>query len=62
MNDQKIICPNCKTEISVDEVLAHQIGDELKKKFESDNKAKGEELVLKQNEIDEQKKINIKNF
>ncbi len=53
---QKIICPKCSTEISVDEVLTHQIGDELKKKFESDNKAKEEELALKLKEIDEQKK------
>ena len=56
MNDQKIICPNCKTEISVDEVLAHQIGDELKKKFEADQKIKEDEISQKQKTLEEQEK------
>lgn len=56
MNDQKIICPNCKTEISVDEVLTHQIGDELKKKFEADQKIKEEEIDQKKKTLEEQEK------
>lgn len=56
MNDQKIICPNCKTEISVDEVLTHQIGDELKKKFEADQKIKEEEIDQKKKALEEQEK------
>lgn len=30
MNPTSIICPNCKTEISIDEALSHQIEDKLK--------------------------------
>lgn len=53
---QKIICPKCSTEISVDEVLAHQIGDELKKKFEADQKIKEEEIDQKKKTLEEQEK------
>lgn len=53
---QKIICPKCSTEISVDEVLAHQIGDELKKKFEADQKIKEEEIDQKKKALEEQEK------
>lgn len=32
-NDTKIKCPNCGTSIDVQDILAHQLEDELKKKF-----------------------------
>jgi hypothetical protein len=56
MLNNKIICPNCKTEISVDEVLAHQIGDELRKKFEADQKIKEDEIDQKKKALEEQEK------
>jgi len=68
MNDQKIICPNCKSEISIDDVLTHQIEDKVKSKYESSNKIKEEELAQTQKDLDEQKKkiedarTNVKQF
>lgn len=53
---QKIICPKCGTEISVDEVLAHQIGDELRRKFEADQKIKEDEIIQKKKALEEQEK------
>ena len=31
--ETKIVCPNCGTEINVNEVLSHQVEDDLKKKY-----------------------------
>lgn len=56
MLNNKIICPKCSTEISVDEVLAHQIGDELRKKFEADQKIKEDEIDQKKKALEEQEK------
>ena len=68
MNDQKIICPNCQNEISIDDVLTHQIEDKIKSKYESSNKVKEEELAQTKRDLDDQKKkiedarTNVKQF
>lgn len=49
-----IKCPQCSTEISVDEVLAHQIGDKLRQQYEADQKIKEEEINQKQKSLIEQ--------
>lgn len=56
MNDQKIKCPNCQTEISIDDVLTHQIEEKYRLKFETDQKAKNQEIFLKLKQIEEEKK------
>ncbi|MBP9864608.1 DUF2130 domain-containing protein [Patescibacteria group bacterium] len=39
MNNNEIICPNCHTPISIDDVLTHQIENKLKKDFEDKERA-----------------------
>lgn len=56
MNDQKIKCPNCQTEISIDDVLTHQIEEKYRLKFESDQKVKNQELFLKLQKVEEERK------
>jgi len=60
---QKIICPNCKTEISVDNVLHAQIEARIREKYEADkrkdkevNEAKEAELTMKAEEVEAAKK------
>ena len=60
---QKIICPNCKTEISVDDVLRAQIEARIREQYESDRRkdkaaieAKEAELVIKTGEVETAKK------
>lgn len=68
MPNQTIKCPNCQTEISIDDVLTHQIEDKIKSKYESSNKIKEEELARTQKYLDDQKKkiedarTNVKQF
>ena len=33
-NDTKISCPNCGTSIDVQDILAHQLEEEIKKKYQ----------------------------
>lgn len=68
MTNQTIKCPNCQSEISIDDVLTHQIEDKIKSKYESDNKIKQEELDQTKRDLEEQKKkiddarTNVKQF
>lgn len=51
---QKIKCPKCGEEISIDDVLTHQIEDKIKKEFETVQKAKEIELTKKSEELKKQ--------
>jgi hypothetical protein len=51
---QKIKCPKCGEEISIDDVLTHQIEDKIKKDFETTQKAKELELTKKSEELTRQ--------
>jgi len=60
---QKILCPNCKTEISVDDVLHAQIEARIREQYEADKRrdktaleAKEKELAKKAEELDAAKK------
>lgn len=60
---QKIICPNCKTEISVDDVLHAQIEARIREQYEANKRkdkeaieAKEAELAKKAEELDAAKK------
>jgi hypothetical protein len=51
---QKIKCPKCGESISIDDVLTHQIEEEIKKDFELSQKAKEEELAQRTRDLDKQ--------
>jgi hypothetical protein len=61
-NENKIKCPNCGTSIDVQDILAHQLEEEIKQKYQSQiahekKKYEGEQENLKQEKLDfEQKK------
>jgi hypothetical protein len=48
---QKIICPNCKTEISVDDVLHTQIETEIRKQYETEKRKDAEYITAKEAEL-----------
>lgn len=52
----KITCPNCKVEISLDEVMAHQFEETIKKQIAQEQQAKQAELAKRENEIAEKEK------
>jgi len=55
-NDTKnIICPNCKAAISIDDVLTHQIEENIKKEINEENKLKEAEMAKEKKEIVEEK-------
>lgn len=51
MTDQKITCPGCGEEISIDEVFTSQIEIRVKKEFESKQKIKEKEFIIKEMEL-----------
>ena len=51
MTDQKITCPSCGEEISIDEVFTSQIEIRVKKEFESKQKIKEQEFIAKEMEL-----------
>ncbi len=60
MNKNNIACPNCGTEISIDQVLTQQIESQLKKSYELKQQEsqkmllqKQEELLLKEQQVDQ---------
>ena len=62
MATQKITCPNCHEEISIDDVLTHQIENRIKKKLEVENvkreqsiQEKQDALVVEKNKIESEK-------
>lgn len=68
-NQSKIACPNCGTEIDVQDILAHQLEDELQKKFnakltEEKKKYEDQEATLKKakEEFEKQKKLESELF
>src|SRR5574344_2023149 len=48
---QKIICPNCKTEISVDDVLRAQIEGRIREQYEADKRKDAAALAEKEAEL-----------
>lgn len=48
---QKILCPNCKTEISVDDVLHAQIEAQVREKYEADKRKNEEALAAREAEL-----------
>ena len=68
-NQTKIVCPNCETEIDVQNILTHQLEDELQKKFnakltEEKTKYEYQETQLKKakEEFEKQKKMESELF
>lgn len=56
---QKIICPNCKAEISLDEVIARQFEDVIRKKATEGQQIKQAEFDKREREIAEKEKAII---
>ena len=52
--EQKIKCPKCGESISIDDVLAHQIGEKIRKEIEVEQKVKEAEIAKKQKELEAQ--------
>ena len=50
-NQSKIICPKCGTEIDVQNVLSHQIEEEIKKSFERKHAEDKRKLEEKEKEL-----------
>jgi hypothetical protein len=60
-NQSQIKCPNCGTDIDVQDILAHQLEEEIKQKYqaqiaEEKKKYEGEQEKLKQEKLDFEKK------
>lgn len=53
---KKIICPNCKTEISLDEAITHQFEEEIKKQITEEQQSKQAEILNKEKQIIEKEK------
>ena len=51
-NDQKIQCPQCNAEISIDAVLTHQIEEKIRKNFAAEQQVKEQELVKQKQELE----------
>ena len=56
MQEQKIKCPKCDFEISIDEVMTRQMEVKVKKDFEEQQKIKVAEIEKRENKIVQQKK------
>src|SRR3989338_4092 len=54
-NEQKIKCPKCGESISIDDVLAHQIEEKIKKELSEENRLKEAEIVRQKKELEDQK-------
>lgn len=52
--NEKIQCPNCNAEISIDAVLTHQIEEKIKKEFEAAQKIKEQEFSQKFEQLNKQ--------
>lgn len=52
----KILCPNCKTEISIDEVITHQLEEKIRKEFSIEQQKKQADFLKRENEIQEKEK------
>ena len=53
--EQKIKCPKCGVSISIDDVLAHQIEEKIKKELSEENRLKEAEIVRQKKELEDQK-------
>ncbi len=53
-SEQKIKCPKCGKSISIDDVLAHQIGEKIRKEIEIEQKVKEAKIAKKQKELEAQ--------
>lgn len=51
MSDSNVKCPNCGTAIDVEDILTHQLEDELKKKYFSEFAEKNKEVEKKREEL-----------
>jgi hypothetical protein len=51
MSDSKINCPNCGTAIDVNDILSHQLEEELKKKYSLEFAEKNKELENQKKEL-----------
>lgn len=57
MSDSKIKCPNCGTSIDVNDLLSHQLEDEIKKKYSSQLADNQKQIKLKESELSKQKEV-----
>ena len=54
MSDSSVICPNCKFEIEVTEVLSAQLRGEIRKEFEADQRKKESQLAERESALQRQ--------
>lgn len=52
LSEQKIKCPECGTSISIDDVLTHQISEQVRREFQAEQKAREEALFERQRFLD----------
>jgi hypothetical protein len=55
-NTQKILCPSCHAEISLDEAITHQLEEAIKKQVTEEQQAKQVEFAKREKEISEKEK------
>ena len=53
----QINCPNCKTEISVNEVLQTQLSEQIRREIESELRGKENELLKTKSQLEEQQAL-----
>lgn len=54
MQEQKIKCPSCETEISIDEVMTRQIEAKVLQKYKAEQKEKEKELTIAKEALEKQ--------
>lgn len=54
---QKIICPHCKVEISLDEAITHQFEESIKKQIAEEQQAKQAEFAKREKEIADKERV-----
>lgn len=52
LSRQQIKCPECGTSISIDDVLTHQISEQVRREFQAEQKAREEALLERQRFLD----------
>ncbi|MBD3636293.1 MAG: DUF2130 domain-containing protein [Crocinitomicaceae bacterium] len=55
MSESKVKCPNCGTEIDINDILTHQLEEELKKKYISEFAEKNKEVEKKKADLEKLK-------
>ena len=54
-NETQIKCPNCGTSIDVQDILAHQLEEEIKQKYQSQIAEEKKKYEVEQKKLNEEK-------